>query len=390
MDSKKEKHSRNELLQKNEQKSEYKSENQNNTSDEENEDDQDNVDQKKSLNNAKLKKKENVDATSINKNSKSTDNHEIIPNSKKHQRCVPLEIYKKVYQDKQILLNQVELLNKEISTLNNSSNGSKNKIDEILNLETKIKTIQREKANIENVLINQEKYVNKLKSQIETLKKNLYKKNEELMNKENIINEYVDKIEELKNKIMMMKENFKLSEKKEIMKLNDQIISLTNKIEIKQSKMDNIDKKYKNLQNKYLKLLGDKRKMAQENLFLSRQEKEINELEPILSNNSNFKKYTINTNNDSYKYFNHNSMSIKKSKSGGKDLEIKLPEIDKNSQKITLSPDIIKKNKESKNNRALKDINSLLEDYYNEENQDGNEDVEDEEEERESNDKDEE
>ena len=50
------------------------------------------------------------------------------------------------------------------------------------------------------------------------------------------------------------------------MKLNDKITYLSNEIEIKQSKIDFIDKRHKNLQIKYLKVLGEKRKMTQDNL----------------------------------------------------------------------------------------------------------------------------
>ena len=282
MKNKKSNLSKKKQLKEIDQNLEYKIENIDNTTNDDTAD-QDDIIHKSVLKNAKSRKEQNEVTFNIKE---IINSNEVIP--KKHQRCVPLEIYKKVYQDKQILLNQVELLNKEITSLSNSQNTIKSKNEEIANLENKYKNIQREKNNIENILLNQEKYVSKLKTKIEKLEKNIMKKNDELLLKENTIAELQDKNEELKNKIITMKENFKLSEKKEIMKLNDQIITLSNELEIKQSKIDYIDQRHKNLQNKYLKLLGDKRKLTQGNLFISRHNND-NDIQTYNSSN----KYNI-------------------------------------------------------------------------------------------------
>ena len=400
MKTKKSNLSKKKQLKEIEQKPEYKAENIDNMTKEDTAD-LDDIIRKSILSNAKSKKEKNEVSNNIKENNNSNE-----ASSKKHQRCVPLEIYKKVYQDKQTLLNQVELLNKEISSLCNTNNIIKSKNEEIANLENKYKILQREKNNIENILLNQEKYVSKLKTKIEKLEKNIMKKNDELLLKENTIAELQDKNEELKNKIITMKENFKLSEKKEIMKLNDQITTLSNEIEIKQSKIDYIDKRHKNLQNKYLKLLGDKRKMTQDNLFLYKHNND-NETENFNTLNSNSIKRPINkiyTNSESLKS-TYSNMEKKennkiKSKSRGKEKEMKLPEIlntaNKGNKNKSPSPISYKKssklnddkkngkkmkedNKES--NNALKDIDMLLEDCYTDENNDNCEEIEDEDEE---------
>ena len=400
MKTKKSNLSKKKQLKEIEQKPEYKAENIDNMTKEDTAD-LDDIIRKSILSNAKSKKEKNEVSNNIKENNNSNE-----ASSKKHQRCVPLEIYKKVYQDKQTLLNQVELLNKEISSLCNTNNIIKSKNEEIANLENKYKILQREKNNIENILLNQEKYVSKLKTKIEKLEKNIMKKNDELLLKENTIAELQDKNEELKNKIITMKENFKLSEKKEIMKLNDQITTLSNEIEIKQSKIDYIDKRHKNLQNKYLKLLGDKRKMTQDNLFLYKHNND-NETENFNTLNSNTIKRPINkiyTNSESLKS-TYSNMEKKennkiKSKSRGKEKEMKLPEIlntaNKGNKNKSPSPISYKKssklnddkkngkkmkedNKES--NNALKDIDMLLEDCYTDENNDNCEEIEDEDEE---------
>ena len=142
------------------QKEEYQDENIDNL--EEEEDDEENEPKKEGQkdkilnnNNEELKSilKNNISQKNVNSNACTHNNDENRtenPEIKKHQRCVPLEIYTKVYNDKQTLLNQVELLNKEITTLNSSAIN-----DELKLLDTKYKNLQREKTNIENILLNQ-------------------------------------------------------------------------------------------------------------------------------------------------------------------------------------------------------------------------------------------
>ena len=297
---------------------------------------------------------------------------------KKHQRCVPLEIYTKVYQDKQTLINKVELLNREINTL---SKDAKN--DEIKILDNKYKNLIREKTSIENILLNQEKYVSKLKKKIEKLEKQIMKKNEEIVEKDNNIVELNDKIEELNNKMINMKQNFKLVEKKEIMKLNDKITTLSNEIEIKQSKIEYIEKRHKNLQVKYLKLLGDKRKIAQDKIpfFKYSNDKEKDKISEISNS-------TRSKNIESYKSIKKENMDTKISKNGNNSRNgrtnnnIHLPEILQNkNSKMTFSLNKDRKNKNIKNNiksNALKDLNNLLSDFSDDggENKKKDEDIE--------------
>ena len=247
----------------------------------------------KTKNNSEVNKNENLDdfkedseenffSSTKNIDDNDTDFENI--DTKKHQRCVPLEIYKKVYKDKQILLNQVELLNQEINSLNSDRNNKlKDKNDLMKVYDNKFKNLQREKSNIENILLNQENYVEKLKKRIEKLENQLAQKNEEILLKDNNISELNDKIEELKNKINSMKQSFKLTEKKEINNLNDRILSLINDVEIKKSKIDFINKRHKHLQIKYLKLLGEKSKFTQDLIPLYKQNKEKEILSEINS-----------------------------------------------------------------------------------------------------------
>ena len=165
-----------------------------------------------------------------------------------HKKCVPLQIYQKVYLDKQKLISEINNLNNEINNLN--KNNTK-----LPSLENEIKDLQRNLKNYENALIKQEKFITILKSKISKLEKQIIKKNEEIANKDNTIFELNDQVNELSHKIQNMKEMFRLDSQQELLSKNDEINMLKNQIEINQKKMEFKDKKYQNLQNKYLKLL---------------------------------------------------------------------------------------------------------------------------------------
>ena len=298
-------------------------------------------------------------------NTKNLDVNDIILDNKdmnKHQRCVPLEIYTKVYQDKQTLLSQVELLNQEIISLNSTKSSKMKDNNEILKiLDNKCKNLQREKTNLEEILLNQENYVDKLKKKVERLENQITQKNEEILLKENNILELNDKIEELNDKINNMKQSFKINEKKEITRLNDKILSLINDVELKQNKIDCINKRHKHLQIKYLKLLGDKRKFTQDLIPLYKQSKEKELLSEINSTTGSkhmdtIKSYTSIKKTDNNIIMNNKNKKEKKEFSS---LNIKL-------YKDLYLPNIkTKGNKEknSKKNNELKEINYILSEY---------------------------
>ena len=178
-------------------------------------------------------------------NNKATQDNNIIL---EHKKCVPLQIYQKVYLDKQKLINEINNLNSEINNLNKNNN-------KLPSLENEIKDLQRNIKNYQNALIKQEKYVTILKSRISKLEKQILKKEEEIMSKDNTIFELSDQVNELTNKIQNMKEMHKLDTQQEILNKMDEINLLKNKLEINEKKIEFREKKYQNLQNRYLKLL---------------------------------------------------------------------------------------------------------------------------------------
>ena len=292
-----------------------------------------------------------------NSTSKNLDDNDIIsenPEIKKHQRCVPLEIYTKVYKDKQTLLSQIAILNEELNSLNNNNtNKIKDQNEELKLLDNKCKNLQREKTNIENILLNQENYVDKLKKKIEKLENEIAQKNEEILLKDNNIMELTDKLEELNDKINTMKQTFKLNEKKEIMKLNDKILSLMNEVEIKQNKIDFINKRHKHLQIKYLKLIGEKSKLTQDLIPLFKNSKEKDIFSEITSTNGSKNMDTIKSYSSIKKTeYNNNIKIINKKTKDKKELsalniklykDLYLPEIKNKKNKVIKIPIILLK-----------------------------------------------
>ena len=173
-----------------------------------------------------------------------------------------------------------------------------------------------------------------------------------------------------------MKQNFKIAEKKEIMKLNDKITYLSNEIEIKQSKIDYIDKGHKNLQLKYLKLLGNKRKMTQESLPVFKYNKE-EDIDKISENNTtrgtkyvdNIKSNYSIKKNENFNIKNKNNINrVNNSKIIKNSQEMHLPDIKNrnNKKSLSLKNNVDKDSQKEINSNALKDLNMLLS-YFSEE-----------------------
>ena len=109
-----------------------------------------------------------------------------------HKKCVPLEIYQKVFNDKQKLIEQLEIINNKIQT-----QMPDDKINLISSLQNKLKIVEKSNKSLENILIKQEKSIISLKSKLAKCEKLLNTKSKELLVKENIISDLKEKIGEL-------------------------------------------------------------------------------------------------------------------------------------------------------------------------------------------------
>ena len=248
----------------------------------------------------------------------------------KHGKCVPLTVYQKVYDDKQKLISQLNMINNQLK-----SSKSKDNINIISSLQNEVKNMEREKKILENIVIKQEKSINNLQNKIIKYEKQINKKNEELLVKEDIINELKEKINELVESNKSIKNNCKINERKEIIKLNDIINNLKNELELNEKKLEFNNIKFNNLQNKYLRLFQQKKKIENESLLkLSK--------EQLATSRA---KNNYNTPNKNIKIYNNLNTNNEKAN----DLVNNLPLINDINSSITLPKDINNKRYFKKN-----------------------------------------
>ena len=270
--------------------------------------------------------KEKVDLNNEN-SEENTKNIETDIQISKHKKCVPLDVYQKVFNDKQKLIEQLEEINNKLKNETNEE-----KINIISSLQSKLKIVENSNKTLENILIKQEKAMINLKSKLTKYEKLLNKKSEEILMKDNIINDLKEKIEELIEKNKNLKNIFKLNEKNEILRLNEIINNLKNELELNKKKFEFNNKKFENLQVKYLKLFQQNKKNENEFLLKLTKEQLINKTKnnydyPQMKTMENINSQTININTE---------------------LNINLPKINDNSLSVT-----VKEKNNSKKNKII-------------------------------------
>ena len=246
----------------------------------------------------------------------------------KHKKCVPLDVYQKVFNDKQKLIEQLEEFNNKLK-----NEANEEKINIISSLQSKLKIVENSNKTLENILIKQEKAMINLKSKLTKYEKLLNKKSEEILMKDNIINDLKEKIEELIEKNKNLKNNIILNEKNEMLRLNEIINNLKNELELNKKKFEFNNKKFENLQVKYLKLFRQNKKNENEFLLKLTKEQLINKTKnnydyPQMKTMENINSQTININTE---------------------LNINLPKINDNSLSVSDKG----KNNYSKNNKII-------------------------------------
>ena len=177
--------------------------------------------------------------------------------SEQHKKCVPLEIYEKIFKDKVNLQTQ---LNKSNLTL-------KEKENEILNLQNTIKQLEKEKSNLKKDIATQETFINTLKEKIEKLEILVYKHKENLMNKENELMVQKEKFDEFRDNLEDFKKLTKFESKQELIKKEEKINLLKNEIEIQNNKNKFLENRINTIQEKYLRLMSNKKNFECEKLY---------------------------------------------------------------------------------------------------------------------------
>jgi hypothetical protein len=196
-------------------------------------------------------------------------------------------------------------------------------------LQNKIKIIEQSNKSLETIVLKQEKSVLYLKAKVSKYEKLLNKKAEEILIKDNVIDELKEKIEELIENNKNIRNNIKITEKNEYIKLTDIINNLKNELEIKQKKIELNDNKFNNLQIKYLKLVQQNKKNENDFLLKLSKEQLLNKvknsydylyLKTFENNNNLINNLTISTNRDiSLPKIIDNSLSVSVNKENQKD-----------------------------------------------------------------------
>ena len=298
----------------------------------------DDYNEQKEKNKLENGKEQDINYIKNNINKVSTDNTEL--KIEKHKKCVPLDIYQKVFNDKQKLLDQLENINNKLQ-----SQMPDEKIKLISALQSKIKIIEKSNKSLENIVIKQEKLIITFKSKIVKYEKLINRRNDELLIKENIINELKETIDELIEKNKNIKNNIKINEKNEIIKMNDLINNLKNELEIKDKKLEFSNNKFKILQVKYLKLSKQKKKDESDFLLKLSKEQMLNK---VKNNYDHFQMKTMENTNCEI----NNNQTI----NSNNDLIINLPKIYENSLSISI-------NKENNNHSTKNKIINVKKSY---------------------------
>ena len=172
---------------------------------------------------------------------------------------IPLILQEKWNKEKEELISKIKQYEKNIKILN-----------------TNIISINKEKNELENIVIKQEDKVGKLGEKVDKIGYLLKNKNDVIRENETYSLKLINIIKDQKNQIQILKkeqknyeENFSTKEDNinTINSLKAQITALKKKLDVKEDSFITLQKSHKILQEKYLKTCSNNRKKEQEMLL---------------------------------------------------------------------------------------------------------------------------
>ena len=274
---------------------------------------------------------------------------------------IPEKLKEKIEEIKNELIDEKEKMKQQLTSEINKKekmylkmNDDNLKIINNLNLkikeyEEKIKilgesltNINKEKTELENIIIKQETKVNDLGEKVNKIEALLKNKNEEIKENENYSIKLINIIKEQKTKIQNFKkeqknavENSAINENNmnTINSLRAQIDALKKKLDVKEDAILTLQKSHKILQEKYLKICSMNRKKEQEILLNQAKKMKIEKLEREKEqflernkNNLNIKNEIIEKNYSSQNNFkspkSHNNSSYRNEKTVNNEVEV--------------------------------------------------------------------
>ena len=171
--------------------------------------------------------------------------------------------YLKINEENSKLINELNLKIKEYE-------------DKIRILSENLTKINKEKTDLEKIIIKQETKVNNLGEKVNKIEVLLKNKNDEIKENENYSLKLINIIKEQKSQIQTYKKEQKSSAENSainenhlntINSLKAQIDALRKKLEVKEDSISTLQKSHKILQEKYLKICSNNRKKEQEMLL---------------------------------------------------------------------------------------------------------------------------
>jgi chromosome segregation ATPase len=183
--------------------------------------------------------------------------------------------YLKMNEENSKLINELNLRIKEYE-------------DKIKILSERLTSINKEKTELENIIIKQESKVNDLGEKVNKIEALLKNKNEQIQENEqyslkliNIIKEQKSQLQTLQKEQKISNENSAINDSnlKTINSLKAQIDTLKKKLEVKEDSILTLQKSHKLLQEKYLKICSNNRKKEQEMLINQAKKMKMEKLE---------------------------------------------------------------------------------------------------------------
>jgi len=253
---------------------------------------------KEEFNNNEIRLKTYIAQENINKNNtnddlyitKLTELDELKLKISKYEsgELIPNIVVQKYNKEKSELKNQLisEFKEKEKNYIKNLEEKDKKILEYVSKIkqgESRIKIlneniigINKEKGELENIVIKQESRVGKLGEKVDKIESLLKNKNDEIRENENYSLKLINIIKEQKNLIYTLKKEQKSLEENNstneettntINSLKAQITALKRKLDVKEDSFLTLQKSHKILQEKYLKTCSNNRKKEQELLL---------------------------------------------------------------------------------------------------------------------------
>jgi len=238
---------------------------------------------------------------------------------------------------------EMEELKKKFETINTKNRNYESKIK---SLNDNITSSNKNKKEMENIILKQEDKINELNSLLKKKDNTIHSRELSISKNESYSLQLMNMIKELKIQIQNLKKQKNDEDMSQISELKRQMKNLENTIELKDNIISEMKKSHKNLQDKYIKLCINLKTKEQDNLLnnakmLKMQKNKRDTINTqrknrlIISNNNKFPQMTEESNLSDVEYPNLNTIQntqtpVERNKKGIESNNVTLPKISTN------------------------------------------------------------